>query len=72
MFFIKRSKVKFDFIGIDIHNHILPGIDDGSSSTDNSFELMQELSKMGFNALIPTPHTYPELYPNTPESIKNA
>lgn len=41
---------------IDIHAHILPCIDDGSTSLDQSFELLNECVNQGISDLILTPH----------------
>lgn len=57
---------------VDIHSHILPGIDDGAKNIDESLEMISEMKKMGFSKVIGTPHTYPGLYDNTTDSIKNA
>lgn len=40
----------------DIHSHILPDIDDGSNSIDESIDLLETLYKCGFNSVILTPH----------------
>tara|TARA_Y100001933_G_C18844237_1_gene498921 strand:+ start:78 stop:806 length:729 start_codon:yes stop_codon:yes gene_type:complete len=57
---------------VDIHSHILPGIDDGAVNLKESLDLVKEMKKLGFGKLIGTPHTYPGLYENTSESIKNS
>ena len=57
---------------VDIHSHILPGIDDGAKNTEESLELISEMKKMGFSKIIGTPHTYPGLYDNTNETIKES
>lgn len=41
---------------IDMHSHILPGIDDGSESIDESLEILKKMSSLGFHAIIATPH----------------
>ena len=56
----------------DMHNHILPGIDDGSKSVEMSEAMFKLYDELGFNKVIPTSHIYQELYPNTPETIKAA
>ncbi len=43
---------------IDIHTHILPGIDDGSSSVDESIEMISMLYKQGVDTIVTTPHFY--------------
>lgn len=40
----------------DVHSHILFGVDDGSSSIEESIELLKELKRVGFNNVILTPH----------------
>ena len=57
---------------IDIHSHILPGIDDGAKNVEESMELISKMKKMGFSKIIGTPHTYPNLYDNSKKSIKKS
>ena len=57
---------------VDIHSHILPGIDDGAKNIEESEYLINEMKKLGFSKLIATPHTYPGLYENTNETIKES
>ena len=70
-FFQKNQKPLFEGL-CDIHNHLLPGIDDGSKDINTSAEMLNEFEALGFKSTIPTPHIYKELYPNTTETIKNA
>lgn len=74
MFFKKKESLyhDFSFLGVDMHNHILPGIDDGAPDTQTSIQLLTELKNLGFSRIIPTPHTYTSLYPNTHNTIKDA
>ena len=57
---------------VDIHSHILPGIDDGAKNIKESLELISKMKKLGFSKIIGTPHTYPGLFENTNESIKES
>ena len=41
---------------IDIHSHILPGIDDGSRSMDESIEILKSAQICGVTDIIVTPH----------------
>ncbi|WP_335871172.1 tyrosine-protein phosphatase [Bacillus sp. 2205SS5-2] len=41
---------------IDIHSHILPGIDDGAKELQNSIEMARQAVKEGVKAIIATPH----------------
>ena len=43
----------------DVHTHILPGIDDGSRNTEESLQLLRELSAQGVKTVVATPHYYP-------------
>jgi len=71
--FSKKNKVTdIAWLGIDMHSHILPGIDDGSPDIETSLQFVKSLNALGFNHLIATPHIFKELYPNTAESISLA
>ena len=52
---------------IDFHSHILPDIDDGSRSVEESIKLLQMESKQGISHVIATPHFYPQH--DNPESF---
>lgn len=54
---------------IDIHSHVLPGIDDGASNLDDTIFLLEKMKEIGFIQCIPTPHTLPHTWDNTKESI---
>ena len=41
---------------IDIHSHLLYGIDDGSKSLEDSVRIISDLSKIGYTDIILTPH----------------
>lgn len=43
---------------IDIHSHILPGMDDGSSSLEESLAMAKESARQGVRLLAATPHFY--------------
>ena len=43
---------------IDWHSHILPKIDDGSRSLEETLELLRMLKSQGINTVIATPHFY--------------
>ncbi len=57
---------------VDIHSHVLPGIDDGAKNVEDSLTLISEMKKLGFSKIVGTPHTYTGLYDNTNESIKKS
>ena len=45
-----------DFSMLDIHSHIIYGIDDGAKSMDDSIQLLEQASKQGISHIIATPH----------------
>ena len=45
---------------IDFHSHVLPGIDDGAKTVDDSVALVRMLLSQGIAELVLTPHFYPE------------
>lgn len=72
-FFSKKNKITdISWLGIDMHSHILPGIDDGSPDVATSLRFVQALEALGFSQLIATPHIFKELYPNTKLTIDQA
>lgn len=44
---------------IDIHSHILPGVDDGSSGMEMSMEMLRMAAEEGISGIILTPHNKP-------------
>lgn len=74
MFFRKKVAPEFDFsrIAIEMHNHILPGIDDGCKEVAESIEILRVLEKIGYRKVIFTPHVFSDLFPNTPDTINAA
>ncbi len=73
IFFKKNLNIgNYDFLGVDMHNHILPGIDDGAKDVNASLYLLESLKKLGISKVIPTPHTMHQLYPNNAVTIETA
>lgn len=62
----------FSDVGTDMHSHLIPGVDDGAANISDSVFLINNLHEMGFTALYTTPHSFMELYPNSPESLLEA
>lgn len=57
---------------IDIHNHLLPGIDDGAASLEHTSELVIQMQELGIKQAIATPHTFSGCWENTSETISAA
>ncbi len=43
---------------IDFHSHIIPGVDDGSDSVENSLRMLEVLYNQGIETVVATPHFY--------------
>tara|TARA_R110000868_G_scaffold54469_3_gene170166 strand:- start:324 stop:1064 length:741 start_codon:yes stop_codon:yes gene_type:complete len=73
-YFFQKKKFVVDSLEnfIDIHNHILPGIDDGAKTVEDSIELIKGFSDIGVKKFIATPHIMHNYYPNDYESIHAA
>ena len=55
--------------GLDLHSHLLPGIDDGVNTIEESLEIIKAYEDAGFKKLITTPHIMSDYFPNTPDII---
>lgn len=77
-FFKKKSPAKKDItfnyeaIGVDMHSHVLPGIDDGAQTAEESVFLIKRMMDLGIKKIIATPHIMADFYKNTPETINGA
>ena len=57
---------------IDIHSHLLPGIDDGASTFEDTLQLTKTLQDFGISELITTPHVIQNIWDNSSEKIKKS
>jgi tyrosine-protein phosphatase YwqE len=66
------SAVPFPFskLEVDMHSHIIPGVDDGSADMETSLELIRGMAELGYRKLIATPHIMWDMYRNTPELLR--
>lgn len=55
---------------IDLHSHLLPGIDDGARSLDESLQLARMAVADGITHITFTPHVHPGRYENTLSTIQ--
>lgn len=71
-FFKKReNKKKKDLsrLKVDLHSHLIPGIDDGSKNMGESLLLLEGMEALGYEKLITTPHIMVDIYRNNREII---
>jgi protein-tyrosine phosphatase len=70
--FFKSKPILKDLIPdhhIDIHSHLLPGIDDGAKNFGDTLRLTQALQEIGISEFITTPHIIQHVWDNTHEQI---
>jgi len=70
--FLKKKEIihpDLSFIGVDMHSHLLPGIDDGVQTIAESLTCIKTLQHLGYKKLICTPHIISDMYPNDRETI---
>ncbi|NER16866.1 tyrosine-protein phosphatase [Spongiivirga citrea] len=74
IFFKKKTVTLSDLIPkgyVDIHSHLLPGIDDGSKNIYQTTKLVKMLNEIGVEHFITTPHVMDDVWPNTTDRINN-
>lgn len=54
---------------IDLHSHILPGVDDGPATLEESLELARSAASDGIRVIAATPHVRDD-YPTTPTTME--
>lgn len=67
----KADPVDLSIIGVDMHSHFIPGIDDGAKTIEDSLELLRGMKEAGYRKVITTPHIMGDFFRNTPEIIHN-
>ena len=70
--FLKSQTAEPPVIITDMHSHILPGIDDGAATLEESLLIINKLMDLGYKKLIATPHVMSDYYRNTPAVIHKA
>jgi protein-tyrosine phosphatase len=69
-----KKNITFDYssIMVDMHSHVLPGIDDGAQTPQESIILIKKMMELGIKKIIATPHIMADYYKNTAETINAA
>jgi protein-tyrosine phosphatase len=70
----KKKEITFDYssLVVDMHSHVLPGIDDGAQNLQESIFLVKQMMALGIKKIIATPHIMVDYYRNTAETINGA
>jgi len=57
---------------MDMHSHLIPGVDDGVKTNEESFAVIEELISLGYRKIVTTPHIMADYFGNTLESLTQA
>jgi protein-tyrosine phosphatase len=55
---------------IDLHCHLLPGVDDGARTLEDAIELVRLARASGITGAVVTPHVHPEVWDNSSASLR--
>jgi len=66
---LKLEPLDFSILKTDLHSHLIPGIDDGSKSMEDTIAMLRKFKELGYKKVITTPHIMNDFYKNTPEII---
>lgn len=70
--FLKQKPYLKDLLSkdyIDIHSHVLPGIDDGAKTINDTIRLVKAFEAIGISQFITTPHMSYYIWNNSPQVI---
>ena len=65
----QQPGIDFTSIGTDIHSHLIPGIDDGAKTMEETLTLIKAQYDLGIRKFVTTPHIMSDYFKNTPEII---
>lgn len=67
-----KKEVSFPYapIGVDMHSHVLPALDDGADTLERSLEMVAAFMALGYRKLYLTPHIMGDFYKNNPRNIR--
>jgi tyrosine-protein phosphatase YwqE len=61
----------FSELHTDMHSHMLPGIDDGAKTIEDSIKMIKAMQALGYKKIITSPHVMGDFYRNTTEIIQS-
>jgi len=65
----KLDPIDLGILKTDFHSHLIPGIDDGAKTLEDSITMIRRFKELGFQKIITTPHVMSDFYKNSPEII---
>ena len=67
--FRKNSVDDLTGVEVDMHSHLLPGLDDGVSTFEEAEQIIRNFIQLGYTRIITTPHVMSDAYRNTTTGI---
>lgn len=64
-----KAAADLSLLQIDIHSHLLPGLDDGASALEDSVAMIRAMHALGIRDFVTTPHIMSDAYRNSPATI---
>ena len=58
-----------EYLIADVHSHIIPGVDDGAESLEQSLKLIERLIELGYQRAVLTSHIHSDIYPNSKHTL---
>lgn len=65
----KLDPIDLSRMKVDFHSHLIPNIDDGSKSMEESIQMLKTFKKLGYQKVITTPHVMSDFYKNESATI---
>lgn len=62
--------ISLESVLVDMHSHLIPGVDDGSKTMIDTIELVEGLIGLGIKHIITTPHIMSDIYPNVGSKLR--
>ncbi|MCU0421250.1 MAG: capsular biosynthesis protein [Bacteroidia bacterium] len=56
-------------VRVELHSHLIPAIDDGVQSLEESIAVLEHMHHLGYKKVITTPHIMADFYKNSSENI---
>ncbi len=66
----KKKQSPFPVLGVDLHSHLIPGVDDGVQSFEESLDLLKKFETLGYKKVITSPHIMSDFYNNKESDLK--
>jgi len=67
--FRKKRVSPLSGLQVDMHSHLLPGLDDGVTTMEEAEQIILNFLELGYRRIITTPHVMSDAYRNTPAGI---